>query len=724
MKNYKEKILNYINVVKSDARHLICIVFTIVLALFPFLVFVNAFPRLGESVNDLWTSLVFYVNELFDLGISGSLPVTEFSKLPFELPFNLPNTWDEFTVWWSDYWNVVFSSENFVLYLTSIGDSLYYVSKFLIFVLPLFLLIYVLMQRGASKTNNDYNKDSKALKRFKRFENKVYLPCKYYVIDFIKFVKENGLYWKLWLFTLALTFNFITIVIEFLAFYLYFVSSFDFKNIYVQVLKLLMDLSVVIDFIPGIGWVAIGLAVLHVLRKRIGYSRLEHMERKNRGFINERPIVLMLCGSMGKKKTTIVTDIALSQEIMFRDKAFERILEADLKFPCFPWINLELALKKAIANHNVYNLATCKRFARSKMQKFVKRPCRQNIFMYDYEKYGMTYDNKLYVADIWQVIEDYCQLYFIYVVQSSLLISNYSIRSDNVLEDLGNFPLWDMELFKRDSKYIDAYSRHAKILDFDTLRLGKKVLEDNEKADMFEFGVIDITEIGKERGNNLELQHIKKTDYKANQKNDLFNAWLKMVRHSATVDNFPFVRVITDDQRPSSWGADARELCEIVHIKNCDDTKLAMPLFFIEDFVISKILSGFSSRYYKRRFERGDNTLGMYLYKSFASKLKKYHSGTYNTFGYMKVKVGVEDGTQDGLLTEQKYYLMPKKIYSKRFSTDCYSEFFKEKALRSKIGLADLPEFATEKASFEEMLSQNAYFFTDLCEMLLKEKDG
>ena len=40
-----------------------------------------------------------------------------------------------------------------------------------------------------------------------------------------------------------------------------------------------------------------------------------------------------------------------------------------------------------------------------------------------------------------------------------------------------------------------------------------------------------------------------------------------MIRHSATVANYPFVKVITDEQRPESWCADARDLCEIVHIK-------------------------------------------------------------------------------------------------------------------------------------------------------------
>ena len=69
------------------------------------------------------------------------------------------------------------------------------------------------------------------------------------------------------------------------------------------------------------------------------------------------------------------------------------------------------------------------------------------------------------------------------------------------------------------------------------LRLGKKVLENNPKAGSFEFGVVAITEIGKERGNNLELKEVKKVTNETNQKNDLFNSWLKMCRHSATIDN-------------------------------------------------------------------------------------------------------------------------------------------------------------------------------------------
>ena len=65
---------------------------------------------------------------------------------------------------------------------------------------------------------------------------------------------------------------------------------------------------------------------------------------------------------------------------------------------------------------------------------------------------------------------------------------------------------------------------------------------------------------------------------------------------------------------------------------------------------------------------------------------------------------------------------MTKKIYSKRFSTDCFSDYFNEKALRAQIGLDDLEEFVSEKATFEEMKKENSYFLNDLTKLRDKDK--
>ena len=111
---------------------------------------------------------------------------------------------------------------------------------------------------------------------------------------------------------------------------------------------------------------------------------------------------------------------------------------------------------------------------------------------------------------------------------------------------------------------------------------------------------------------------------------------------------------------------------------------------------------------------RSDNTLPIYLFKKLTAKLNDYYNGIYNTFGYCRLTVQVESGTQDGQLAEKHYYLMSKKIYSKRFSTDCFSDFFSVKSLRSPIGLNDLQEYETEKATFDELKEQKSYFIEDL----------
>ena len=84
--------------------------------------------------------------------------------------------------------------------------------------------------------------------------------------------------------------------------------------------------------------------------------------------------------------------------------------------------------------------------------------------------------------------------------------------------------------------------------------------------------------------------------------------------------------------------------------------------------------------------------------------------------------IQVESGTQDGAIIEKKYYLSSKKIYSKRFSTDCFSDFFAEKALRSRVGLDDLREYATEKADMDELSEQNSYFVRDLVKTFKNNK--
>lgn len=223
-----------------------------------------------------------------------------------------------------------------------------------------------------------------------------------------------------------------------------------------------------------------------------------------------------------------------------------------------------------------------------------------------------------------------------------------------------------------------------------------------------------ITEIGKERGNNLELKEVKKGTDETNQKNDLFNSWLKMCRHSATVDNYPFIKVFTDEQRPESWGADARDLCDIIYIAQSEKQRLALPFYTLEETVSEWAFNTFIGLYYDFRYRRGNNTLLVHLLKSVTAWIWKRNLRIFNRYGYSVLRIEKQRGTMDGITEKRKYYLMNRKIYSRRFSTDCFSNYFNDMAGRTNVGLADYTEYLTEKASVEELKLQNSYFINAL----------
>lgn len=707
---------------RFNYRHVICILIGLLLALLFYYLSPSSLWRLCRALYDFAISIAYFFCVLFGIP-SGIVPTI--NEIPPEVSSDinlLPADWDLFTVKLSMWGKSLLNGDTYGAYFSGFGGFLNFLLLFVLIAVPVFILVRVAFKRYCKQSNHDINKESKPLRCYKLIALKCFLPARRWVRNMYRFIRVHKIYWIIYLVLFLVYSNAISIAISGIAYYLYFVVSFDFLHLYRQIYKLFCDLSVIFK-LPLWLWIVVLLWLFNRFRKRIGLDSLQHMELKNKGFINSLPVVSMLCGTMGSRKTTILTDMALSQEAIFRNKAFEKLLEQDLMFPNFSWQKFEHYLKNLMRSHVIYNLASCRKAIRARQQYFnsrlwfhsSNRVCRAVLWGYDFNRYGLTYNDNLSVRSLFDVLETYAQLYFIYVITSSLLIANYSIRSDMLLNDLGNFPLWNGDFFARDSRLIDSYSRHAHILNFDTLRLGKQVIEDS-KNNSFEFGVVVITEGGKERGNQVtnKGKNNEIDSPLANRNNDLFNLWLKMVRHSATVDNFPFVKVLIDEQRPESMGADVRELCDIIHIAGGSDRRLTLPFYWIEDLFYSLLLPEFQRFYYDFRFHRADNTLLLYLYKKFVSWVCRRYNRTYNMYGYFEMTVETEAGTMDGAKDVHDYYLMTKKIFSRRFSTDCFSDYFAVKALTSPIGVEDVPEYATERADFEELLAQRSYFISDL----------
>ena len=692
--------------------------------------------RVGESLRDLGTSIAYYFIELFELDYRVPVTVTEYSQVPAIPIFNLPATWEDFKTLWVEYWVRWASKENFLAFGEAFGNGAESFSKImLLVVVPLVLTLYLLFQRYLKSVNNDYNVDSRPLIVCRWIADHTYKVAIAWVKSFIVFLQEHDIYLKIWLLVWLYNFNVIIIGIEFFAYYFYLVSSFDIVSIYVQVIKLLRDLSVPVAFLPGITWVFVGLWVFDRIRKKIAYEILYHHEAMNCGFINERSMANLIVGTTGKNKTLTTADMIVLQEKMYFEKALDLMIKNDMKFPNFPWINLENYIKKSIAAHRMYNLATIRKTIRhlrfcfeeyhngdAKTKQHIRRHLKRRykleyenlIFDYDFERYGLWYDDKLKVTSIWKVIENYAQEYSIFIKRTSLIISNFSVRSDNILLDLGNLPMRDGDFYHRNSKTLDEISKYAHITDYNAMRLGRKIGDNDPKKDALEYGVIGNSEFGKERKNNLQLQEVKKKDEGTNQKNDGYNDWNKMKRHAATIEYFSFIKEFADEQRAESLGADVRDIYDVIHIKDGGKTKLALPFFFVEELFYSFFYDRFVKLYTQYRFVRGDNTLIMHVLKKAASKLQNYYSNTYNLFGYKKQRLGVECGTLDGEVSEKVYYLDFKRIYADRYSTDCYAGFFETKALRSKLGIDDFETYRTTRATMDELKMQNSYFVADL----------
>lgn len=690
---------------------LITLMLTVLFVWLGFSQFSMSYLRFGESAFDLWQSVKYYFCEVLRIEHTIEPTVENFSNV-LEYNILLPKDFEAFLMKATAYCELFVSQENFYEYLVTVSKMLATWSQALLLILPCVLAAVMIVKKLYGSTNLNHGKDTVPLTVFKGVAKYTYHPLKRWGVSYVNFLREHFSVLVLWGLIWALHLNIASIVVEFIAYYLYFSVSLQFLTVYVQVCKLFIDLQVVIKAMPIWCLVFVGYFLFDRFRKRVGQMYLRRLEARNCGFINELPIVSMTCGSMGKKKTTVITDMALSQEVMFRQKAFELLKKNDMKFPFFPWVKFEMALRRCMEYGRIYNLATVREWVRQKEARYGKHQnAAWQLYGYDVRRYGMEYNNGLKIESIFEVMETYAQLYFIYVMESSFIVSNYSIRTDNQLLDQGNFPMWATDFFPETT--VEG-GRHAHILDFDVLRLGRKVVENNPNTGSFEFGVVVISEVGKERGNVLDHKEIKKNNAETNQKNDLFNSWLKMCRHSATVDHYPFVKVFTDEQRPESWGADARDLCDIVHIASSGKQRLAMPFYTIEEMVCETVFDWFIDLYYGLRYKRGDNTLLVHVLKSITAWLYKRNTLVYNRYGYAVTQIEKERGTMDGKVEKKKYYVMNKKIYANRFTTDCFSDYFSDMAKRSKRGLGDYLEYQAEKATVEELKMQNSYFINAL----------
>ena len=110
-------------------------------------------------------------------------------------------------------------------------------------------------------------------------------------------------------------------------------------------------------------------------------------------------------------------------------------------------------------------------------------------------------------------------------------------------------------------------------------------------------------------------------------------------------------RCLTDEQRPESWGADARDLADILYINSCGDMRLSLPFYTIEEMISEWAFNRFMRLYEDFRFRRGDNTLLVHILKSVVAWLWRRNLRIYTPLRLLDTqnrKGARHDGRQDG----------------------------------------------------------------------------
>lgn len=689
-----------------DYRHWILIIGLLLSAGMFFTVFRLTADRFRGAVSDFSSAFDYYIRYVLQLDYIGDVTVREMPEVDLRsvCPFDLDDILRKF----DGLGKALLSKEMFAQYISATGWIAYKIAFYLLMFFPLVLLAWILIHHAIFRENTNHT-DSRPLRFWQSRIRPIIGRVLAWLRDFRQFASEKG-YGFAYVIVWAFNFNLVTVFIEFYAWYFAMAAELDFSFLGVNLQRLFVDLLITFWSAPWPFWAVVAWLVFIDIREGIGVDILRHHEAQNAGFFGDLPVVSLVVGTMGLGKTTCITDMGLTGQNYYRRKAKEMLFAITVKFPAFPWQRLEDALSYAINAKAVYNWSTVSDFVHRKKRQYEDHPEPHRLYHYHPDRDGKIYDDGLGLTDLWAAIESYARLYFMYALDTTLITSNYAVRDDADRLSIGNFVAWDDDFFSGDRRP----GRYAHIIDMDMLRTGKLKDPDNPHKGSKEFGVDLLSEMGKERGNAVENKGMKKDDPDANPLNDGFNIRLKMHRHGAVTENYCFAKIIGDEQREESLGADARDLCTIVKIQERSEVKLAMPFYALGMLLYGLLYERVRNTYFQLRYLRGDRTLIGHWVKSVFVWFFRRHTKIINRFGYSVLTLAMQSGTGDGEVSTSKYYLANAKIYSKRFKTDCYGDLFAKQASKSNCGLMDLQAYAGIQATEEELAAQHSYFMDSI----------
>ena len=704
---------------KKILKHLLAIILILLPLLLLFFKESWMLPRAIVTVSSAWDKIkdifYFYTGQEYE----SSYMLENIWLIPGSVHIIPEINFEKFGAFMSDYWKILWSYPNFMMFGLKTSEGLMNLARFLMIFIIICLLFYLLFQGYFDENKLDYSKQSKPLILYLKFKNGPWAAFKIKVINFFKWFYHSWYFpvlMTILVFNLCLPFIVIDLLIE----YFHFFACFNFTSILDTLVAEIITLYQVIAFLP----LGIKLLLLFAL---IRFLTILHARRLIEGKLiprdeamvnNDTGVFTLILGKMRGGKTTLATSMARIMNTIYHKNAYENMNRVSLMFPEFPFIALEREIARLTLRHRMVNVQQAGKYVLKIYRLSMNKPF--ILFGYDITVKKTEFFDGACNISLEDALIIYAESYWVYFHPGNLIASNYPIRTDDLRLDKGHLVLWDYDYFNRkNKKSLWEYSKLSHVLVFDSLRMGKKKTSNNIYKDTAGPMVAVSTEFGKEYGNMVTNQAYSAKDDEANPKNDLLDYSLKLGGHLANIWHTNFFKFIADEQRSGSLSSNLVDVAQSIFTadKKNQTEKSALKLFLLEPLILDFFIKIRDSFYSKYRHVRDDSTLMFYLLNKIGTFAYSIESYVYMRYGYKEVILPrcVCDST--GNLKEEeteKFYIINFIDYANRFESACMKDFLNQYKNDAYRGFFDLPEYKKLMPNKKEWEMQGSYLVSDL----------